>query len=313
MSDYPIIAISIAGIANRPENHEMMQKVGPKVCIATARAPGFLGFEQLQQVGVHPMAGRWGGGALHMMEDLNPFNVFQYTVWEDVKSHEAFHHDQFDVFFELCHTCLGMVVDGPWEPLYEVVDADLANTTAMTDVPRTMGNAFAAQQPVPPVTLAAPGHVVTLSDHWAMAGREAQLEAGLGETMRWLKENAPGLQGWMLLKQIGVSAIGSFMLDPDGQIQPTLGANPPAYNTNYGDQPLAEPPIPPQTPTRYFIHADWETVEHAHQGWGKTLVNHELMGLYNEGVRGHIDKGPYHMVCQPFMEEGTWRRRLPQR
>ena len=45
MSNYPIIAISIAGIANKPESFEMMHKVGPKVCIATARAPGFLGFE----------------------------------------------------------------------------------------------------------------------------------------------------------------------------------------------------------------------------------------------------------------------------
>jgi sulfur oxygenase/reductase len=312
MSDYPMIAISIAGIRNRPESFEMMQKVGPKVCIATAMAPGFLGFEQLSQIGVHPMAGRWGGGGMDIREQLNPFNIFQYTVWENVKVHEAFHHDQFKVFYELCHTCLEMVVDGPWEPLYEVVKADFANTMAMTDVPRILGESFQAQKPVPKVTLSAPSRFVTLTDHWAMHGHEADLEAGIIETAEWLKENAPGMQGWMLLKQIGVSAIGSFMLDPMGQIQPTLGANPPAYNTNYGNQPLDKPPIPPQTPTQYFLHVDWETAEHAHQGWGKTLVNHELIHVYNQGVRAHVDKGPYHMVAQPWMEEGTWRQRLPQ-
>jgi sulfur oxygenase/reductase len=147
MADNPIIAINMAKMANRPESYETMQKVGPKVCITTAKHPGFLGFEQLLQTGIHPMAGRYGGGALDMRETLNPIGMFQYTVWKDVASHEEMHYQQFDTIYELCHHCLDMVVEGPWEPLYVVVDHDLPSVIGMTDVPRQLSGSFAAQEP----------------------------------------------------------------------------------------------------------------------------------------------------------------------
>jgi sulfur oxygenase/reductase len=71
-NENPIIAINMAKIANKPDSYETMMKVGPKVCITTASHPGFLGFEQLLQTGIHPMAGRYGGGAVDMRETLNP-------------------------------------------------------------------------------------------------------------------------------------------------------------------------------------------------------------------------------------------------
>jgi hypothetical protein len=45
------VAINITKIVNKPESFELMQKVEPKVCIATANHPGFLGFMALLQVG----------------------------------------------------------------------------------------------------------------------------------------------------------------------------------------------------------------------------------------------------------------------
>ncbi|WP_319025806.1 sulfur oxygenase reductase family protein, partial [Acidithiobacillus thiooxidans] len=116
-----MIAINQSKVANRPESYETMMKVGPKVCITTASHPGFLGFEQLLQTGIHPMAGRYGGGAVDMHETLNPISMFQYTVWKDVKSHEEMHHENFKEIFELCGSCLDMVIEGPWEPYYEVI------------------------------------------------------------------------------------------------------------------------------------------------------------------------------------------------
>ncbi|EIJ36933.1 multiple antibiotic resistance (MarC)-related protein [Thiothrix nivea DSM 5205] len=71
-----------------------MMKVVPKVCITTASHPGFLGFEQLLQIVIHPMAGRFGGGAMDMRNSdppLNPMGMYQYTVWKDVHSHEEMH------------------------------------------------------------------------------------------------------------------------------------------------------------------------------------------------------------------------------
>src|SRR6056297_187816 len=135
MASNPIIAINISKVSNTPESYQLMQKVGPKVCITTAKHPGFLGFEQLLQTGIHPMGGRFGGGALDMRETLNPIGMYQYTVWKDVKSHEEMHYQQFDTIYELCGACLDMLVEGPWEPLYEIRSSDLPPVLAMTDVP----------------------------------------------------------------------------------------------------------------------------------------------------------------------------------
>jgi sulfur oxygenase/reductase len=93
-------------------------------------------------------------------------------------------------------------------------------------------------------------------------------------------------------------------------IKATLGANPPKYNTNYGDKPLDKPPVPPQKPTQYFVHMEWESPEHAHQGLGKALVNYELRQIHNQGVLAHLARGPYYMLFQPMMEEGCWRELL---
>lgn len=305
----PIIAINMSKVSNRPESYETMHKVGPKVCITTAKHPGFLGFEQLLQTGIHPMAGRYGGGALDMRETLNPIGMFQYTVWKDVHAHEEMHYQQFDTIYELCNSCLDMVVEGPWEPLYEVVASDLPPVVGMTDVPHDMGSAFAAQKPVQKVALSSQ-RSIALGDHWVMNGHEQDFEKGVEATLQWLKEKAPGMLGWMILKQLGVSAIGSFQLDPEGMTKATLGANPPGYNTNYGNEVHDTPPIPAQSPAQYFVHMEWESPEHAHQGLGKTLVNNELLQIHNEGVLAHLDRGPYYMLFAPMMEEGTWRESL---
>lgn len=304
----PVIAINMARISNRPENHEMMHKVGPKVCITTATHPGFLGFDQLLQVGIHPMAGRYGGGALDMRETLNPISMFQYTVWRDAKSHEEMHYLQFDTIYELCSHCLAMVVEGPWEPVYEIVASDLPPSIGLSDVPALMMARAAAQQPVPKVALAM--RTIAVGDHGVMHGHEADFEQGVRDTMAWLMDHAPGMLGWMLLKQTGVSAIGSFQLDPEGMTKATLGANPPRYATNYGDKPLDYPPIPAATPAQYFVHMEWEAPGLAHEGLGKVLVNVEARHIHDHGVLAHINRGPYYMLFASMMEEGTWRDHL---
>jgi sulfur oxygenase/reductase len=202
-----------------------------------------------------------------------------------------------------------MVVEGPWEPYYEIVGSDLPQLMGMTDVPAVLGTSFAKQEPVPKVALSGQRSIV-VGDHWVMHGHEDDFAAGAIQTLNWMKQNVPGMIGWMLLKQIGVSAIGSFQLDPEGMLKATLGANPPAYNTNYGDAVHDVPPIPAQTPTQYLVHMEWESPEHAHMGLGHAMVDYELRGIHNEGVLRHLNRGPYYMVFAPMMEQGLWRRHL---
>lgn len=307
----PIIAINMSKVSNTSHSFDTMMKVGPKVCITTASHPGFLGFEQLVQTGIHPMAGRYGGGSVDMRDTLNPIGMYQYTVWRDVRSHEEMHHHNFKEIYELCGSCLDMVIEGPWEPYFEVVQSDLPQIVSMTDVPQALGNAFAHEEPVPKVALASQRAVV-VGDHWVMHGHEADFEKGAVQTLEWMKENVPGMIGWMVLKQFGVSAIGSFQLDPEGMLKATLGANPPEYNTNYGDAIADQPPIPAQTPMQYLVHMEWESPEHAHVGLGHAMVDYELRQIHNDGVLGHLDRGPYYTFFAPMMEQGLWRRHLAQ-
>ncbi len=309
MSTNPVIAISQARIINTPESHETMMRVGPKVCITTASHPGFLGFEQLIQTGVHALGGRYGGGSISMGERLNPTALYQYTVWKDVASHEEMHHDNFATLYELCSSCLSMVVEGPWEVYYEVLASDLPPLVAMTDIPNMLGTMVASKLELPKIALALQ-RTTLLGDHWIMQGHEMAFEQGVVDTLEWMQKEVPGMIGWMVLKQFGVSAIGSFQFDPEGMHNATLGANPPAYRTNYGSTVPTLPLIPPQTPSQYLVHIEWTSPELAHIGLGYLMVEYELRQIHNEGVLRHLDRGPYYMVFSSMMEQGLWRKKL---
>ena len=54
-----------------------------------------------------------------------------WKTWED---HDEFHVEQFDRVFELCGICLGMVIEGPWEPVYTIVKARMAPIRSMGQI-----------------------------------------------------------------------------------------------------------------------------------------------------------------------------------
>ena len=53
-------------------------------------------------------------------------------LWSDggLLRPEEMHYLQFDTIYELCSNCLDMMVEGPWESLYEVVASDLPPSMA---------------------------------------------------------------------------------------------------------------------------------------------------------------------------------------
>lgn len=117
----PYIAINSAKVANHPDSFRLFESVGPKVCMVTANHSGFVGFQNHVQIGVFPMGGRYGGAEMDMRQTLNPLGIRQYTMWKRWEDHEEMHVQQFDSIFRLCSSCLGMVIEGPWEPIYEIV------------------------------------------------------------------------------------------------------------------------------------------------------------------------------------------------
>jgi len=302
--DSPIyLALNMSKVTNNDESFRLMKKVGPRVCITTATHPGFAGFQANMQTGILPLAGRYGGGSVHMEKELNPIRNYQYTMWKRWQDHDEFHEQQFDRIFELCGSCLGMVVEGPWEPVYRIVKAKMPPVRSMgqiTDLGRDM------MQQKEFIRFATPQRCVAMAEHTVMPGHEKAFEEGAVATMEALSD-ATGFLGYMILKQIGVCALGSFMLDPVsmGEALQTLGANPPS-----NPKPLFRTPDAMPSPAEYLIHSEWDAAELAQLGFGKVLVNHKIRRIHDDGVMAHLVRGPYIMFFQPMMEEPGWRGML---
>ena len=314
------LAINKSAVINDPSSFEKMSKIGPKVCLTTANEPGFLGFHAFLQTGTHPLAGRYGAAQVvtadsleAVMESptnlrLNPLNLWQYTIWEDAEAHERMHYEQFDRIFELCGGCLDMVVDGPSEPVYTIVEADMPRLVGLTDVPQVMGAAFAQQKPVPKVRLAMK-RLVALGEHFVLEGKEEAFLEGAIRTLEMLKESAPGMIGWMILEKQGESALSTFQLSPPAfwESMQTLGANPPkSRRTNYGEfgKDYTGPPIPSSGPKEYLVHMEWESPDTLTFGLALTGVNPVLRKIHDEGVLAHLARlPPYYRVFAPMMED----------
>jgi len=314
------LAINKSAVVNDPSTFEKMSKIGPKVCLTTANEPGFLGFHAFLQTGTHPLGGRYGAAQVvtadsleAVMESptnlrLNPLNLWQYTVWEDAESHERMHYEEFDRIFELCGGCLDMVVEGPCEPVYTIVEADMPPLVGLTDVPHVMGAAFAQQKPVPKVRLAMK-RLVALGEHFVQEGKEEAFLEGAIRTLEMLQESAPGMIGWMILEKQGESALSTFQLSPPAfwESMQTLGANPPkSRRTNYGEfgKDYTGPPIPTSGPKEYLVHMEWESPDTLTFGLALTGVNPALRKVHDEGVLAHLARlPPYYRVFAPAMED----------
>jgi len=300
-TDSPIyLALNISKVLNNQESFDLMNKVGPRVCITTATHPGLVGFMANVQTGVLPLAGRYGGASIHMEDTLNPLRNYQYTMWKHWQDHDEFHEQQFNRVFELCASCLEMVVEGPWEPVYSIVKAKMSPVRAMGQI-ADLGKDFTKQKDF--IRFATPQRCVAVAEHTVVPGKEKAFEKGAIKTMDALSDST-GFLGYMILKQIGVCALGSFMLDPAsmGETFQTLGANPP---TN--PKPLFKTLDAMPSPPEYLIHSEWDAPEMAKLGFAQVLVNHTIRKIHDEGVMAHLIRGPYVMFFQPMMEESGWR------
>jgi sulfur oxygenase/reductase len=297
------LALNMSKVANNEESFRLMHKVGPKVCITTATHPGFVGFQANIQTGILPLAGRYGGGKIHMEKELNPIRNYQYTMWKRWEDHDDFHEQQFERIFELCGSCLSMVIEGPWEPVYRIVKAKMPPVRSMGQI-TDLG--MDIQQKKEFIRFVTPRRCVAMAEHTVMPGREKSFEQGAVATMEALSDST-GFLGYMILKQIGVCALGSFMLDPKsmGEALQTLGANPPEE-----PKPLFKTPQAMPSPPEYLIHSEWDAAEMAQLGFAKVLVNHKIREIHDMGVMAHLIRGPYIMFFQPMMEEPGWRGML---
>ncbi|CAB1127755.1 Sulfur oxygenase/reductase [Candidatus Hydrogenisulfobacillus filiaventi] len=301
----PYIAVNEVRLVNGPESFRRFEIIGPKMCMATANHGGFVGFQNHFPIGVFPMGGRYGGAKLDMRESLNPLPVRQYTFWKDWRDHDQMHVDNFDTIFRLCSGCLDLMIDGPWEPIYEIVSHDLPENIGLTDVPAKLGAAFMAGQAVPSVALPYGQRVVATSDHTIIPGREQDFETAIEQLMQAFKE-APGFLGYMVLRQMGVSAIGSLQLKPAAlhQALQTTGDYPPRIKEGNFATPEGK-----ATPAQYVVHMEWADMNTAVMGISRVVINTRFRALHDP-VLDTLLKGPYIQLWSPQMEDTSWRQYL---
>jgi sulfur oxygenase/reductase len=225
-------------------------------------------------------------------------------MWKSLDDHDEFHAQQFDRIFELCGSCLSMVVEGPWEPVYTIVKAKMAPIRSMGQIAGLAGD---IQQKKEFIRFATPQRSVAIAEHTVAPEKEKAFEKGAIETMEALSDST-GFLGYMILKQIGVCELGSFMLDPvsTAETLQTLGANPPK-----NPLPLLKTRDAMPSPPEYLIHCEWDATEMAQLGFAKVLVNHTIRKIHDDGVMAHLIRGPYIMFFQPMMEEPGWWSFLP--
>ena len=110
-----------------------------------------------------------------MEKTLNPVRNYQYTMWKHWQDHDEFHEQQFDRIFELCTSCLGMVVEGPWEPVYGIIKAKMSPVRSMGQI-ADLGKDFILQKEF--VRFATPQRCVAIGEHTVIPGREKAFEEG---------------------------------------------------------------------------------------------------------------------------------------
>ncbi|MCX4243174.1 sulfur oxygenase reductase family protein [Paraliomyxa miuraensis] len=298
-TDELIIAINMIEVSNCPEAFERMRTAGPKMCNLTASYPGFLGYQAQIQSGALPLAGRYGGAALHMMQTLNPLPIWQYTVWENEDAHSDFHRSAFARAFEICAHCFPVLVEGPWEMTYRVVASNLPAIRSPAQIA-----AFPSETGVP-MPYAPPQRSVAIAENLVKAGQEAAFERNVKALMAEIAK-APGFLGYMLMRYMDLNPWGSLMLDPISTLElgQTFGANPP-----FAPEPRFEPEQTRIGPAPYLLHTEWETPELAAAGLDRATLDRRARELLIQGLE-HVMAGPYVKLFTPMMEQAGWRETL---
>ncbi|MCY0849392.1 sulfur oxygenase/reductase [Sulfuracidifex metallicus] len=303
----PYVAINQVIVKNEPKTFEMFQSVGPKVCMTTARHKGFVGFQNHIEIGVVPMGTRYGAAKMDMLKESSTMGLYQYTMWKDWKDHEEMHKQNWSSLFRLCYSCMSQVVWGPWEPLYEITMADMPLNTEMTDFTVMVGQKFASGDALslPPISQPYGKRVVTYGEHVVKEGMEKEFEETLSRLLPMFKR-APGFLGYMVLKEIGASPLGSLQLSAKSwhqMLESANGMDVPDPNGNFSPEQARN------KPQKYVVHMEWSSTDAAQFGLGRVFLSPEYREIHDQIVDTLI-YGPYIRVLNPVMEGSFWREYL---
>ena len=180
------VAINRVLVDNDPNLMSMMKQASSKMCLTTALTPGFRGFDLMRQSGSCPMGMRWGAST-NMGDQLSHIWIDQFTYWDSVEAHEDFHETFEDVVVDSCAKCGEVLLEGPEEPIYRIVESNLPKLISNNQwlkknaVGEDMGYAIDSGK-----------SVTVMATHRIKPGKEAEFEEGEIATMKGLMES-PGM------------------------------------------------------------------------------------------------------------------------
>lgn len=291
------VAINRVLVKNDPDLMRMMKQASSKMCLATALTPGFRGFDLMRQRGTCPMGLRWDA-ATDMGEALSHIWIDQFTYWDSVAAHEDFHETFEDVVVNTCARCGDVLLDGPEEPVYRIVKADLRKLLSWNQWTERNQAGKAAGYAVDS------GETVTvMAEHLVRPGKEAEFEAAEAEVMDKLRET-PGMLGYQILKQIGISTLGSGHATVESlmeDLKDSSGSKLERTAEVWEGYPL---------PARYLVMVEWETMRYAQGGMPHVNVKPEILFIHGPRVLNNCLRMPTVRISDSMFREQTYREVL---
>ncbi len=291
------VAINRVLVKNDPKLMSMMKQASSKMCLATSLTPGFSGFDLMKQRGACPMGMRWGAST-DMGEELSHIWIDQITYWDSWESHENFHETFEDVVVDTCAKCGDVMLDGPEEPVYRIVHADLPKLVSMN---QWMKKSAAGNGDVYAVDS---GQTVTvMADHMIRPGKEAEFEAAEIEVMTKLKETN-GMVGFQILKRIGFSCLGSGHVTVASLMEDMKDSSGSKLKR------AAEVWEGYTIPAQYLVMVEWDSMAAAQGGMPHINVKPELLFIHGPKVLDNCLRMPSVRIVDSMFREQSNREIL---
>lgn len=291
-----IVAVNRVLVKNDPQLMRMMREVGSKMCLATALTPGFRGYDLMRQVGACPMGLRWGAHS-DMGGELSHAWVDQFTWWDSIAAHESFHENFEDIVVMACAGCGQVMLDGPEELIYRVVKADLPRLVSKNQMLKL---GFERNGDTRGFAMDSGETVQVLARHAVRPGKEATFEEGEAETMELLR-TSPGMIGYVILKRIGVSTLGSAHATVASIMEDMKSAS--------GQKLVrtAEPWEGYALPAEYLLLVEWESLQDAQRGMPHVNTRPELLHVHGPKVLDNCLRVPSVNLMSSMQAEHGFR------
>ncbi len=293
------VAINRVLVRNDPDLMRIMKEASSKMCLATALTPGFRGFDLMRQRGTCPMGMRWAASS-DMSAELSHIWIDQFTYWESWEAHEDFHETFEDVVVEACAKCGSMLLDGPEEPVYRIVESDLPKLISQNQMLKL---GFENSGDTRGYAMDSGETVTVLAAHCVRPGKETEFEEGEIQTMEMLEETA-GVIGYQILKRIGLSTLGSGHATVESLMEDMKDSSGTKLKR------AAEVWEGYMIPAEYLTMVEFENLHSAQGGMPHVNVKPEILFVHGPKVLNNCLTMPTVRISESMFREHTYREVL---